>query len=276
MRLLKALITLFLALVLPITGSASPNTDFVYSGLAGDARAPWLVSWQAPILEVEGLRFKDLNKNGVLDLYEDWRLSPAQRAEDLIAKMDSPEKAAQLLHITLYSPRAAWFTEQNVGFALAYDYLSAGPTEAAVRVNQLQQWSESSKYGIPLIISMDSVNGASWVRGATLYPDQIGLAATRDPELVGRLNEMQRVEMTAMGIRMSLSPIADLATEPRWGRLQECFGEDAELAKEMVVAAVLALQAGSELNCDSVLVSVKHFPGSGPRQACRWQSHYFH
>ncbi|MGB4426727.1 MAG: glycoside hydrolase family 3 N-terminal domain-containing protein [Limnochordia bacterium] len=265
MRLLKALITLFLALVLPITGSASPNTDFVYSGLAGDARAPWLVSWQAPILEVEGLRFKDLNKNGVLDLYEDWRLSPAQRAEDLIAKMDSPEKAAQLLHITLYSPRAAWFTEQNVGFALAYDYLSAGPTEAAVRVNQLQQWSESSKYGIPLIISMDSVNGASWVRGATLYPDQIGLAATRDPELVGRLNEMQRVEMTAMGIRMSLSPIADLATEPRWGRLQECFGEDAELAKEMVVAAVLALQAGSELNCDSVLVSVKHFPGSGPQ-----------
>ena len=142
----------------------------------------------------------------------------------------------------------------------------AGPTEAAVRVNQLQQWSESSKYGIPLIISMDSVNGASWVRERrSILINWIG--CHQDPELVGRLNEMQRVEMTAMGIRMSLSPIADLATEPRWGRLQECFGEDAELAKEMVVAAVLALQAGSELNCDSVLVSVKHFPVQGPRQA---------
>ena len=153
-----------------------------------------------------------------------------------------------MLHITLYSPRETWFSNENVGFALAYDYLSESPVDAANKVNQLQKWSESSRWGIPLIISMDSVMGASWVKGATLYPDQIGLAATGDPELVRRLNEMQRIEMKAMGIRMSLSPIADLASEPRWGRVQECFGEDADLAKAMVAAAVAGLQAGSELN----------------------------
>ena len=107
--------------------------------------------------------------------------------------------------------------------------------------------------------------GASWVKGATLYPDQIGLGAAGDVELVKRLNEMQRREMAAMGVRMSLSPIADLATEPRWGRFQECFGADANLVSEMVAAAVEGLQ-GKELSKDSVLVSVKHFPGAGPQE----------
>ena len=85
-----------------------------------------------------------------------------------------------MLHITLYSPQEQWFSEQNVGFALAYTYLEAGPREAAEAANRLQQLSESSRWGIPLIISMDSVVGASWVKGATLYPDQIGLGAAGD------------------------------------------------------------------------------------------------
>lgn len=268
MRFSKVLIIIILILVIPFKGRASfTDAGFVYIGSAGADSGLQLVSWQAPILEVDGLKFKDLNKNGTLDAYEDWRLSPAERAEDLVSKMEYEEKAAQMLHITLYSPRETWFSNENVGFALAYDYLSESPVDAANKVNQLQKWSESSRWGIPLIISMDSVMGASWVKGATLYPDQIGLAATGDPELVRRLNEMQRIEMKAMGIRMSLSPIADLASEPRWGRVQECFGEDADLAKAMVAAAVAGLQAGSELNPDSVLVSVKHFPGSGPQTA---------
>lgn len=233
-----------------------------------DARSsdqPVLVSAQVPILEQDGFTFKDLNENGLLDPYEDWRLSPRERADDLVSQMEYIEKAAQMVHLTLLKPKEAWFAEQNVGFALAYNYLADSPREAAERANELQAWSESSRWGIPLVISMDSVMGASWVKGATLYPDQIGLAATNDVDLVRQLNEMQREEMKALGVRMSLSPIADLATEPRWGRFQECFGEDAVLASEMVVAAIAALQAGKTLNSESVLVSVKHFPGSGPQ-----------
>ena len=178
MRFSKVLIIIILILVIPFKGRASfTDAGFVYIGSAGADSGLQLVSWQAPILEVDGLKFKDLNKNGTLDAYEDWRLSPAERAEDLVSKMEYEEKAAQMLHITLYSPRETWFSNENVGFALAYDYLSESPVDAANKVNQLQKWSESSRWGIPLIISMDSVMGASWVKGATLYPDQIGLAA---------------------------------------------------------------------------------------------------
>jgi len=216
-------------------------------------------------LEVDGLKFKDLNKNGALDPYEDWRLSPEQRAEDLLSKMTPEEKAAQMVHITLVSPKETWFKDTNVGFALVYNYMAAGPKEAATKANQLQEWSEESRLGIPIILSMDSIIGASWIRGATIFPDEIGLAATRDPGLVKRLAEMQREEMLAVGIRMSLSPGADLATDPRWGRFEECFGEDADLASQMVVAAIEGLQGGLGLGPGSILPSVKHFPGSGPQ-----------
>lgn len=255
---------IFLLLASVGVNAGSSTEDFVVYKGSGDQ--PTLVSWQAPLLEVDGLMFKDLNKNGVLDNYEDWRLSPEERALDLIAHMTPEEKVSQMIHITLYSPQDKWFAEQNVGFALAYSYLSDGPREAAEGANRLQMLSESSKWGIPLVISMDAIIGASWIKGATLYPDQIGLGAAGDADLVRRLNDMQRKEMLAMGIRMSMSPIADLATEPRWGRFQECFTEDVDLAVPLVVAAVQGLQAGSELNSESILVSVKHFPGSGPQE----------
>ena len=112
---------------------------------------------------------------------------------------------------------------------------------------------------------MDSVNGASWVKGATLFPDQMGLGASGDVDLVRRVAEAQREEMLAMGVRMSLSPVADLATEPRWARVQESFGESSSVAAEMVAAAVQGLQAGTGLSPESVLACVKHFPGSGPQ-----------
>lgn len=262
----KGLVGVVLILLLASVGVAASFTeDFMIHPSSGEQ--PLLVSWQAPILEIDGLKFKDLNKNGVLDRYEDWRLSPQERAQDLLEQMELEEKIAQMIHLTLYSPQDRWFKEQNVGFALAYSYLSDSVRFAAEEANRLQMLSESSKWGIPLVISMDSIMGASWVKGATLFPDQIGLGATGDAELVYKLNDLQRQEMLAMGIRMSMSPIADLATEPRWGRFQECFSEDVDVATEMVVAAIKGLQAGTELNPQSILVSVKHFPGSGPQEA---------
>lgn len=261
----RMLVVVLLVAVLSAGASASFDGFAVVYGSEAE-KEPLLVSWEAPILEVDGLKFKDLNKNGELDGYEDWRLSPQERAADLLAQMALEEKLAQMIHLTLYSPQDKWFAESNVGFALAYSYLSAGRREAAEEANRLQKLSESSKWGIPLVISMDSIMGASWVKGATLYPDQIGLGATWDPELVRKLNDMQRQEMLALGIRMSMSPSADLATEPRWGRFQECYGEDVDLAVQMVVAAIQGLQGGSELTSESILVSVKHFPGSGPQE----------
>lgn len=227
--------------------------------------APSLASRSVEKLEADGLQFKDLNKNGKLDPYEDWRLPAEKRASDLLGQMSAEEKAAQMVHMTLVQPKEAWFRDTNVGFALVYHYLAAGATEAAAAVNQIQEWCEASRLGIPIILSMDSVNGASWVKGATIFPDQMGLGAAGDASLVRRVAEAQREEMMAMGVRMSLSPVADLATEPRWARVQECFGESSAMAADMVAAAVQGLQAGAELSPESVLACVKHFPGSGPQ-----------
>ena len=245
---------------------ATQPTNVLY--VEADGEQPLLgYTENIDILEVDGFKFKDLNKNGQLDGYEDWREDTEARVTDLLSQMTPENKAAQMLHMTLVSLKESWFNELNVGFVLAYTYLSAGAEDAANKTNEVQALSESSALGIPTVFSMDSVIGASWVDGASLLPDQLTLAATGDVELVRELTDMQREEMLALGVRMSLSPVADLATDPRWGRVQECFGEDAELATEMVVAAIEGLQGGSELTPTSVMACVKHFPGSGAQTA---------
>lgn len=225
---------------------ATQPTNVLY--VEADGEQPLLgYTENIEILEVDGFKFKDLNKNGQLDVYEDWREDTEARVADLLSQMTPENKAAQMLHMTLVSLKESWFNELNVGFVLAYTYLSAGAEDAANKTNEVQALSESSALGIPTVFSMDSVIGASWVDGASLLPDQLTLAATGDVELVRELTDMQREEMLALGVRMSLSPVADLATDPRWGRVQECFGEDVELATQMVVAAIEGLQGGSEL-----------------------------
>ena len=232
-----------------------------------DVQQAELLATTVDLISQDGYQFKDLNKNGELDAYEDWRLSAEERAQDLLSQMTANEKAGQMVHLTLVTMKESWFRESNVGFALTYTYLSAGAAEAATLTNEVQQLSEESRLGIPVVLSMDSVIGASWVDGATFLPDQLTLAATRNVELVNQLADLQRQEMLALGVRMSLSPVADIATDPRWARVQECFGEDAELAAEMVVAVIEGLQAGNELTAESVMACVKHFPGSGAQTA---------
>ena len=215
------------------------------------------------IIEADGYQFKDLNDNGQLDPYEDWRLSAEERAEDLLSQMDATQKAAQMVHLTLVSKKDAWFTDNNVGFALVYEYIFDGAREAAQRTNEIQELSESSALGIPVIFSMDTEAGAAFMSDATFLPDEINQGAANDAELVVRLNEVLKEELMAVGVRMALSPDADLITDPRWGRNQECYSEDSEVVQKLIVAAVQALQGGSALTEDSVIATVKHFPGAG-------------
>lgn len=230
--------------------------------------SPVLQAISAPILSADGIEYKDLNKNGALDPYEDWRLTPDERADDLLQQMTDSEKAAQMAHMTLVTLKESWFRDLDIGFALAYTYLAQDPQTAVERANHIQELCEESRLGIPAVLSMDSVIGASWVNGATILPDQITLAAAGDAEIVRQLAILQRDEMKALGLRMSLSPVADIATDPRWGRVQECFGEDADMAAKMVVAAIDGLQNGTDgLNEGSVIACVKHFPGSGAQTA---------
>ena len=233
------------------------------------------------IIEVDGYQFKDLNDNGVLDAYEDWRLSPQERAENLLSLMTDEQKAAQMVHLTLVTQKDSWFNKNNVGFALVYEYIFEPEEEedeeesdetqtpissarnAAMRTNEIQELSESSELGIPVIFSMDTEAGAAFVKDATYLPDEINQGAAGDVELVTRLNEVLKEELKAVGVRMALSPDADLITDPRWGRNQECYSEDVETVETMIAAAVKALQGENGLDENSVMATVKHFPGAG-------------
>ena len=240
------------------------------------------------IIKVDGLQFKDLNDNGELDPYEDWRLTAEERAENLLSMMDASQKAAQMVHLTLVSKKDSWFSKDNVGFALVYEYIfemeepdeededdeedeededtltiTSHAMNAAVITNEIQELSESSELGIPVIFSMDTEAGAAFVKDATFLPDEINLGAANDEAITEKYYEVLKEELMAMGVRMALSPDADLITDPRWGRNQECYSEDVEVVEKLIAVAVQALQNGDTLTAESVMACVKHFPGAG-------------
>lgn len=218
------------------------------------------------IIEVDGYQFRDLNDNGALDPYEDWRLSAEERADDLLGRMEPVQMASQMVHLTLVSKKDSWFTDYNVGFALVYEYVFDSAKDAAERTNEIQELSESSALGIPVVFSMDTEIGAAFISDATFLPDQLNQGAANDADLVTRLNDVLREELMAVGVRMALSPDADLMTDPRWGRNQETYSEDTEVVQKLIVAAVLSLQQGSSLSENSVIATVKHFPGAGAQE----------
>lgn len=233
---------------------------------------PTLNPHSKSVLEVDGYQFIDLNGNGELDVYEDWRQDAETRANDLVSQMTVREKIAQMQHPT-YLPRADgkiapylknYCSEYGIGMLLIRELNSV--EAAATTMNTIQEYAEDSRLGVPVLVSMDSVHGLSYVSGATVTPHNLALAATRDEALVTKLAEIARDEHLAVGVRMTLSPEADIASEPRWGRVMETFGEDPDLVTQMVTAQVVAFQNGRDgLNTGSIVACMKHFPGAGPQ-----------
>ena len=257
---------LSLAAAVALTGSLAVGPAFAQEERY---QQPTLNPHVKSIMEVDGYQFIDLNSNGELDVYEDWRQDADTRAADLVSQMTVREKISQMQHPT-FLPRAdgeipsylqEWCNEEGIGMLLIRELNSV--EAAANTMNIIQEYAEGSRLGVPVLVSMDSVHGLSYVSGSTVTPHNLALAATRDEELVTKLAEIAREEHLTVGVRMALSPDADLITDPRWGRNQECYSEDTDVVQSLIVAAVQALQGGSELTEDSVIATVKHFPGSG-------------
>ncbi|HUQ46109.1 MAG TPA: glycoside hydrolase family 3 N-terminal domain-containing protein [Gemmatimonadaceae bacterium] len=248
----------------------------------------------APIIEKSGLRFKDLNRNGALDAYEDWRVPAELRVRDLLARMSLEEKAGVMMHGTARSAGAAG----SVGAGAKYDVaanralivdaavnslitrLGGAPADQAEANNSLQEIAESTRLGIPVTVSSDPRNHFQAVIGASAgaglfsqWPETLGFAALRDAALVRRFADVARQEYRAVGIHETLSPQADLATEPRWSRITGTFGEDARLAGRLVRAYVEGFQhGGGGADREGVLAVVKHWVGYGA-QKNGWDSH---
>lgn len=248
---------------------------------------PELGHRSAHLLQIQGQAFKDLNGNGKLDVYEDWRQSPEVRAHDLLQRLRVEELAGLLLHGNMPSTEPVGNDSSGeYDFAKTSALISQGhvssfstrynpePQALAAAHNRLQEVAENTRLGIPLTISSDprshiessaltSVQAGSFSK----WPEPPGLAAIGDPALVHRFADIVRQEYRAVGIREGLSPQADLGTEPRWTRINGTFGEDAQVAKEMVQAYVEGMQnGGTGLNTGSVATIVKHWVGYGAQE----------
>jgi len=233
------------------------------------------------ILTIDRLAFKDLNKNGKLDAYEDWRLPVDERAKDLASKL-SVEQIAGLM---LYSghqaiPSAAggrfggtyngkpfpesgakasdlsdqqkkFLTEDNLRHVLITSVES--PAIAAQWNNNAQALVEGIGFGIPANNSSDPRHGsdsyAEFNAGAggkiSMWPGTLGIAATFDPLMMKQFGEIAAIEYRALGIATALSPQIDLGTEPRWSRFDGTMGEDPNLTTDMARAYVDGFQTSA-------------------------------
>lgn len=255
------------------------------SAIASSAQ-PELGTRDAPILTRDGLQFRDLNRDGQVNAYEDWRLSPAARVADLLGRMTLHEKAGTMMHGNLPGTGPAGaigFSTEGYSLPQAREQISGKaitsfitriavlPSIMAEQNNEVQAIAEQGRLGIPLTISTDPRNHFQYIAGASVtangfsqWPEPLGFAALRDPDRVRRFAEIVRQEYRATGIHQALSPQADLATEPRWSRGTGTFGSDPDVALHMVKAYVSGFQGGErEIANDGVIAVVKHWVGYG-------------
>lgn len=240
----------------------------------------------APLRTEGDITFRDLNKNGRLDPYEDPRQPIEVRVEDLLAQMTLAEKAGLMFQTFAGFPMDGDATfrradlENTMGGQMVTQLLMnhfnfpgiIDPRLAAEWHNRMQALAENLRLGIPITFASDprhafSKNSAVSERGGKFsqWPEPIGLAATGDAALVAEFGDIARQEYVAIGIRVAIHPMADLATEPRWARINGTFGEDAELAAQMTTAYIRGFQ-GEQLGKTSVACMTKHFPGGGPQK----------
>ena len=248
-----------------VRSKALITQQVTFASLADDASVTCSVS----------LQFKDSNGNTSLDPYEDWRKTADERAADLLGRMTADQKMALLAHPTLPdepsgngtpSATVQGFITAGVRFGLT-DAPASSLGSRALWANAIQTQCEASALGIPFVLSMNpahsSSNGRVRARGFSQWPSEAGLAASRDPALLEQFGKIVSQEYRAIGVRLALSPSADLYTEPRWFDGQFTFGENATLAGSLVKAFVKGAQ-GAALGPDSVACVVGHFPGAGP------------
>jgi len=199
----------------------------------------------------------------------------SQKIEALLKQMSVEEKVGQMTQLTLemvvrgrnqtveidQAKLEKAINKYGVGSILNCYNQALTPDKWQEIVAQIQKAAKSTRLGIPVIYGIDSIHGANYVQGATLFPQQIGMAATWNPELMKHGAEISAMETRAVGIPWSFSPVLDIGRQPLWPRLWETFGEDPYLAQVMGVAFVRGMEGTDISASNHVAVSLKHYVG---------------
>ena len=209
--------------------------------------------------------------------YKDPSLSIERRTDDLLSRMTVEEKVGQMVQYVAPS-RLGRKTADDQGFMDVYPGMTKEMMLAHIRAglvgsvtnlyddpvseaNEMQRAAAKSRLKIPLICGADAIHGHAMAPGATVFPVPIGLAATFDQDLVRQVARATAVEMRATGFQISWGPNVEVVRDPRWGRVDETFGEDPLLVSRMGVACVRGLQGDLCDPATDVLACAKHFLG---------------
>ncbi|GER28093.1 glycosyl hydrolase family protein [Striga asiatica] len=209
-------------------------------------------------------------------IYKDPYAPIEARVRDLLSRMTLQEKVGQMTQIERSVATPSAIKDLYIGSILSVGgsgpFENAQSSDWAAMVDDFQKAALESRLGIPLLYGIDAVHGNNNVYGATIFPHNIGLGATRDADLIRRIGAATALEVRASGIHYTFSPCVAVCRDPRWGRCYESFGEDPQIVK-MMTSMVIGLQgkpsqghpygypfvAGRE----NVVACAKHFVGDG-------------
>ncbi|NED80552.1 beta-glucosidase [Streptomyces sp. SID11233] len=192
--------------------------------------------------------------------YLDPALSVSERVADLAGRMTLPEKVGQMLQLNAKDGVRHHIEDMHAG-----SILHASPD----RVLEAAALTERTRLRIPLLVAEDCIHGHSFWEGATIFPTQLGMAASWDPELVERIARATAVEVAATGVHWTFSPVLCITRDLRWGRVSETFGEDPFLIGELASAMVRGYQGDGLDDPTAILACAKHFAGYSETQGGR-------
>ncbi|HSO68234.1 MAG TPA: glycoside hydrolase family 3 N-terminal domain-containing protein [Arachnia sp.] len=197
---------------------------------------------------------------GVATPFRDPALGVEQRVSDLLSRMTLAEKVGQMLQLDARGDLA-----DLVSAKLAGSLLHASPE----RILEAEELVAATRLRIPLLMADDCIHGHSFWPGATIFPTQLGMACTWDPDLLERGARVTAEEVAATGLHWTFSPVLCIARDPRWGRVNETFGEDPYLIGELGAAMIRGYQGEGLADPTAVLATAKHFAGYSETQGGR-------
>jgi len=192
--------------------------------------------------------------------YRNPELSPGQRTLDLMARMTLPEKAGQLLMLNGQDGFREQIPQMEPGSLL---HLLPPESDQAIEL------ALQTRLGIPLLIAEDCIHGHSFWKGATIFPTQLALACSWNPDLLERLAATTAREVALTGIHWTFSPVLCLTRDLRWGRVGETFGEDPFLIGSLACAMIRGYQGKGPDDPEGILATAKHYAGYSETQGGR-------
>ncbi|KJK44119.1 beta-D-glucosideglucohydrolase [Lentzea aerocolonigenes] len=192
--------------------------------------------------------------------YLDATLPTTQRVTDLLTRMTLAEKVGQMMQLDSREDLDDHVLRKHVG-----SILHTSP-ERVLRAHDL---TTRTRLQVPLLIAEDCIHGHSFHEGATIFPTQLGMAATWDPQLVEQVARVTAKEASATGVHWTFSPVLCIARDLRWGRVDETFGEDPVLIGELAAAMVRGYQGDGLTDETAILATAKHFAGYSETQGGR-------